>query len=279
MSHVIQTKAKQSWQIHALNYLYQKQTQYIVTPTWITKEERQSAIEFISSQSYKLNYTIETLLLAVNIFDRFVSKVNRSNIGDKMILVCCGCLYLAAKYEESIVCKSHLDHLKSVSNTSRSEILNAERVIWNIIDHDLGYANPLHFLRIVSIHCEDADPETRNVAKYLLELTSLHTNINSFTACTIALGCLLAARVILNKNPIWTDLHIEFTHTKQTDLTLICEVCYDMISFSSKDFTSYQKYHGISEICFVRKDVLIAYVNALKTSSPLHNIHTPHNGL
>ncbi|KAI8966156.1 cyclin-like protein [Daldinia sp. FL1419] len=149
----------------------------------------------------------ETLFLAVNYIDRFLS-VKIVSIG-KLQLVGATALLLAAKYEE-INCPSVGEIVYMVDGGySTEEVLKAERFMLTMLNFALGWPGPMSFLRRIS-KADDYDSEIRTVAKYFLEVTVMDERFVSCPPSYVAAGAQCLSRMILGKGN-WTPEHVHYS--------------------------------------------------------------------
>ncbi|KAH9835265.1 cyclin-like protein [Rhodofomes roseus] len=142
----------------------------------------------------------ETLFLCVNIIDRFLST--RVVSLAKLQLVGITCMFIAAKVEE-IVAPSATNFLYCAhSSYNEAEILQAERYVLKTIDWNLGYPNPIHFLRRVS-KADEYNIQVRTIAKYLLEIQCLEWRLIAAPPSLLAAASIWLARLILGFD-YWT---------------------------------------------------------------------------
>merc|ERR1711977_450132 len=121
----------------------------------------------------------ETLFLAVNIIDRFLStKVVQL---DRLQLVGVTAMFIASKYEE--VLSPHVANFRHVADDgfSEAEILSAERYVLTALNYDLSYPNPMNFLRRIS-KADNYDIQTRTLGKYLMEISLLDHRFMEYLA-------------------------------------------------------------------------------------------------
>ena len=138
----------------------------------------------------------ETLFLAVNIIDRFLSaKVVQL---DRLQLVGVTAMFIASKYEE--VLSPHVANFRHVADDgfSEDEILAAERYILTALNYDLSYPNPMNFLRRIS-KADNYDIQTRTLGKYLMEISLLDHRFMDYLPSHVAAGAMYLARQILDK--------------------------------------------------------------------------------
>src|SRR5690606_17843090 len=129
-------------------------------------DTREILVDWLVEVHKRFTMLPETLFLAVNIIDRFLS--NKIVRLDKFQLVGVTALLIASKYEEAMTL--HVQHYARLADNgfTEEEILRAERFILSSLDYNLSYPSPMNFLRHIS-KADDYDTETRTIAKYLTE--------------------------------------------------------------------------------------------------------------
>lgn len=140
----------------------------------------------------------ETIFLAVNVVDRFLStKIVEL---DRLQLVGVTAMFIASKYEE--VLSPHVQNFKHVADDGFTveEILKAERYVLAALNYDLSYPNPLNFLRRIS-KADSYDIHCRTLAKYLLEISLLDHRFMKYRGSLLAAGSMFLARLILDRGP------------------------------------------------------------------------------
>ena len=138
----------------------------------------------------------ETIFLAVNIIDRFLSA--RVVELEKLQLVGITAMFIASKYEEVI--SPHVINFRHVADDgfSEEEILKAERFVLAALNYDLSYPNPMNFLRRIS-KADSYDIQTRTLGKYLLEISLLDHRFMGYHPSHIAAAAMYLARLILER--------------------------------------------------------------------------------
>ncbi len=138
----------------------------------------------------------ETLFLAINIIDRFLSvKVVQL---DRLQLVGVTAMFIASKYEE--VLSPHVANFRHIADDgfTEQEILSAERYILAALNYDLSYPNPMNFLRRIS-KADNYDIQTRTLGKYLMEVSLVDHRFMSYPPSHIAAAAMYMARMILDR--------------------------------------------------------------------------------
>ncbi len=147
----------------------------------------------------------ETIFLAVNIIDRFLST--RKVELEKLQLVGITAMFIASKYEE--VLSPHVQNFKHVADDgfSEEEILQAERYVLAALNYDLSYPNPMNFLRRIS-KADGYDIQTRTLGKYLLEISLLDHKFMGYHPSHIAAASMYLARLILERGEWVSSRHL-----------------------------------------------------------------------
>ncbi|KAI1845284.1 hypothetical protein JX265_005440 [Neoarthrinium moseri] len=143
----------------------------------------------------------ETLFLAINIIDRFLSeKVVQL---DRLQLVGITAMFIASKYEE--VLSPHVANFVHVADDgfSEAEILSAERFVLSTLDFNLSYPNPMNFLRRIS-KADNYDIQSRTIGKYLMEISLVDHRFMAYRSSHIAAAAMYLSRMILDRGP-WDE--------------------------------------------------------------------------
>ena len=138
----------------------------------------------------------ETIFLAVNIIDRFLST--RIVELEKLQLVGVTAMFIASKYEE--VLSPHVQNFRHVADDgfTEAEILKAERFVLAALNYDLSYPNPMNFLRRIS-KADNYDIQTRTLGKYLLEISLLDHRFMEYPPSHVAASAMYLSRLILER--------------------------------------------------------------------------------
>jgi hypothetical protein len=140
----------------------------------------------------------ETLFLAVNIIDRFLSQ--KVVPLDKLQLVGVTAMFIASKYEE--VLSPHIGNFVHVADDGFTveEVLSAERYTLQTLKYDLSYPNPMNFLRRIS-KADNYDIQTRTIGKYLMEISLVDHRFMKYPQSHVAATAMYVARLILESGP------------------------------------------------------------------------------
>ncbi|CAK7275041.1 G2/mitotic-specific cyclin [Sporothrix epigloea] len=180
----------------------------------------------------------ETLFLAVNIVDRFLSaKVVQL---DRLQLVGVTAMFIAAKYEE--VLSPSVGSFRHVADNgfTEAEILSAERFILGTLDYDLSYPNPMNFLRRVS-KADNYDIQTRTVAKYLTEISLLDHRFMSYRPSHVAAAAMFLSRLILDRGE-WDATLSFYAGYTEDDIEPVAILMVDYLARPSTHEAFFKKY-------------------------------------
>ncbi|PWW76033.1 hypothetical protein C7212DRAFT_195144 [Tuber magnatum] len=180
----------------------------------------------------------ETLFLAVNIVDRFLSaKIVEL---DKLQLVGVTAMFIAAKYEE--VFSPGVQYFRSVADDgfTEEEILQAERYVLTTLNYNLSYPNPMNFLRRIS-KADQYDYETRTVAKYLLEISLLDHRFMGYAPSHVAAAAMYLSRMMLERGPWDADL-VHYSDYTEEEVLPVFRLMIDYLARPVKHEAFFKKY-------------------------------------
>lgn len=169
---------------------------YMDIQTEIQWSMRSVLMDWLVQVHMRFSLLPETLFLAVNYIDRFLScKI--VSLG-KLQLVGATAILVASKYEE-INCPSVEEIVYMVDGGyTHEEILKAERYMLSLLGFELGFPGPMSFLRRIS-KADEYDLDTRTLAKYFLEVTIMDERFVGSPCSFLAAGAHCLARMMLNK--------------------------------------------------------------------------------
>ena len=142
---------------------------YMHKQTEISWHMRQQLVDWLLQVHFRYHMLPETLWIAINIVDRFLSKRVVSRV--KLQLVGVTSMFIAAKYEEIIA--PSVDEFVDMSEGgyTKDDILKGERIILQVLDFKVsGYCTPYSWVRKIS-KADDYEIQTRTLSKYLMEVT------------------------------------------------------------------------------------------------------------
>jgi len=189
---------------------------------------RTTLIDWLLQVHMRYHMLPETLWIAVNIIDRFLSKRVVSLV--KFQLVGVTAMFVAAKYEE-IMAPSVEEFVYMTENGyTRDDILKGEKILLATLEYKISpYCSPYSWLRRIS-KADDYDIQTRTLSKFLMELTLLdHRFLRAKSSMIAAIGMYTARRML---GADWSDAFIFYSG--YTEAQLITPMTF-LIEFLSTD--------------------------------------------
>ncbi|KAK2626793.1 hypothetical protein QTJ16_003968 [Diplocarpon rosae] len=180
----------------------------------------------------------ETLFLAVNIIDRFLStKVVQL---DRLQLVGVTAMFIASKYEE--VLSPHVANFRHVADDgfTEAEILSAERYVLTALNYDLSYPNPMNFLRRIS-KADNYDIQTRTIGKYLMEISLLDHRFMEYLPSHIAAASMYLARKILERGE-WDPTLTHYAGYSEDEIQPVFKLMVDYLARPVTHEAFFKKY-------------------------------------
>lgn len=136
--------------------------------TWIM---RQTLVDWLLQVHLRWHMLPETLWIAINIIDRFLTR--RVVSLTKLQLVGVTAMFIAAKYEEILAPSVDEFVFMTENGYTKAEILKGERIVLQTLDFKVSqYCSPYSWMRRIS-KADDYDIQTRTLGKFLAEITLL----------------------------------------------------------------------------------------------------------
>ena len=188
--------------VEIFDYLREIEEATMANPSYMDLQEdlewkqRGILVDWLIEVHTRFHLLPETLFLAVNIIDRFLStKVVQLQ---KLQLVGITAMFIASKYEE--VLSPHVQNFRHVADDgfTEAEILSAERYILAALNYDLSYPNPMNFLRRIS-KADNYEIQSRTLGKYFLEIGLVDHRFIEYAPSHIAAASMYLARLILER--------------------------------------------------------------------------------
>ncbi|KAI5919250.1 cyclin-like protein [Camillea tinctor] len=180
----------------------------------------------------------ETLFLAINIIDRFLSeKVVQL---DRLQLVGITAMFIASKYEE--VLSPHVSNFEHIADNgfTTAEILSAERFILTTLNYDLSYPNPMNFLRRIS-KADNYDIQSRTIGKYLMEISLLDHRFMAYRPSHVAAAAMYMARLVLDRGE-WDATITYYSGYSEEEIEPVFELMVDYLVRPIIHEAFYKKY-------------------------------------
>jgi len=203
-------------------------------------------------QKYKLK--AETLFLAVNLIDRYLTL--KATARRNLQLVGVTALLIAAKFEE--IHPPHVSDMVTVTDKAytRQDIINMEVTMLGALDFKICKPTPMQFFeRYQRVNgCTEIQ---RDLAQYLLELTLVDYSMIKYSPSHLAAAAVLLSSKLMRRQPSWPAAAVKDSHfTEQMLKECAKEMCpllenaeHSSLQAVRKKF-SQSKYHAVAKLSF-----------------------------
>lgn len=219
---------------------------YMDFQTEIEWTMRTTLIDWLLQVHLRYHMLPETLWIAVNLVDRFLSVRVVSLV--KLQLVGVTAMFIAAKYEEILAPSVEEFVYMTENGYNKDEILKGERIILQTLDFTVSsYCSPYSWVRRIS-KADDYDIQTRTLSKFLMEVTLLdHRFLRCKPSMIAAIGMYLSRKML---NGDWNEAFVFYSGFTESQLipgaSLLCERLIE------PDFESVYVYKKYSNKKFLR---------------------------
>ncbi|POY72184.1 hypothetical protein BMF94_4821 [Rhodotorula taiwanensis] len=187
-------------------YMYEMQSKTMANAELIDQQPelrwhmRSYLVDFLVEIHLQHRLRPETLYLALNIVDRYISK--RIVFKKHYQLVGCAALWIAAKFEDAKDRVPTLPELVDMCCNAYDEkaFVQMERHVLQTIQWAVGHPSAEAWLRLACVTGSLEDARTQHLARFLMELTLFHREFIQFYASDLSLASLLLARHMLGKS-------------------------------------------------------------------------------
>lgn len=174
---------------------------YISGQSEITWDMRQLLVDWLLQVHRRYHMLPETLWIAINIVDRFLTKRVVSRV--KLQLVGVTAMFIASKYEEILAPSVDEFVFMTENGYSKEEILKGERIVLQTLEFKISqYCSPYSWMRRIS-KADDYDIQTRTLSKFLTEVTLLDYRFLRVKPSLVAAVGMYTARKMLDGD--WSE--------------------------------------------------------------------------
>lgn len=184
--------------------------EYMAGQNEITWDMRQTLVDWLLQVHLRYHLLPETLWIAINLVDRFLSKRVVSVV--KLQLVGVTAMFIAAKFEEILAPSVEEFVFMTENGYTKDEILKGERIMLQTLDFKVSdYCSPYSWMRRIS-KADDYDIQTRTLCKYLVEVTLLDSRFLRVKPSMVAAIGMYTARRMLGNN--WVSDVTSYSHKR-----------------------------------------------------------------
>jgi hypothetical protein len=172
----------------------------------INWEMRQTLVDWLLQVHLRYHLLPETLWIAVNILDRFLSQRIVSLL--KLQLLGVIAMFIAAKYEEILSPSIEEFVFMTENGYTKEEILKGERIVLQTLDFKVShYCSPYSWIRKIS-KADNYAVNTRILCKFLTEVTLLDCRFLRVKPSIVAAVGMFTARKMLSADWVCFDSHL-----------------------------------------------------------------------
>eukprot|EP00771_Trimastix_marina_P002805 gnl/Trimastix_PCT/3969.p1 GENE.gnl/Trimastix_PCT/3969~~gnl/Trimastix_PCT/3969.p1 ORF type:complete len:382 (+),score=130.80 gnl/Trimastix_PCT/3969:45-1190(+) len=174
-------------------------TRYMATQQDINDRMRASLIDWLVDLHQRFKMYPETLFLAVNLIDRFLSA--KQIALSRLQLLGIGALFVASKFEETLVPRVR-DFTKATNRTcTKQDILRIEKLILQTLKFTLSVPTVLTFLKRYA-KAARADTQIGMLCRFMTELSLTDYNLSTqYHPSMIAASATAHALKVVNREP------------------------------------------------------------------------------
>lgn len=164
------------------------------------------------AEEYKLSN--ETLHLACNYIDRFLSRCSVSKKNLQLLGVVC--LLVASKYEEKY--PPHVEEFVYITDNTytREQVLSMEMLVMKVLKFSFTAASSYQFASIFS-SWGNLNEVTKSISFFLCDLSLVNFSLIKYLPSDIATAAVCLARQSCNEC-LWDDTVAELTHKRKEDI-------------------------------------------------------------
>ena len=177
---------------------------------YFNEKNRSIIFNWLVRNNHKWRLKDDTLFMAMNIMDRFISKYKIAN--SEFQLVAIASYLIASKYED--IYPPYVDELSQICNFSYTidDILKKEYEILVGLDFDILYNSSYKYLTFLHSIADKDNSKLFYISQFMLELSLENLDILQFSQSKRALSALLVAKKILQIKKSWNELRLYYDY-------------------------------------------------------------------
>ena len=202
---------------------------------YFNENNRSIILQWLIKNNMKWKLKDDTIFMAMNIMDRFISKFKSKNLEFQLIAI--SSYFIASKYED--IYPPYLDELSQICNYiySNDDIIKKEYEILVGLNFDILYNSSYKYLTFLHSIADKDNLKLLYLAQFILELSLENIDILEHSQSQRALAALLIAKKILQIKKSWNNLRLYYNY----DDNVIKKVQKKMIVLLNKVMKSKSK--------------------------------------
>lgn len=202
---------------------------------YFNENNRSIILQWLIKNNMKWKLKDDTIFMAMNIMDRYISKFKSKNLEFQLIAI--SSYFIASKYED--IYPPYLDELSQICNYiySNDDIIKKEYEILVGLNFDILYNSSYKYLTFLHSIADKDNLKLLYLAQFILELSLENIDILEHSQSQRALAALLIAKKILQIKKSWNNLRLYYNY----DDNVIKKVQKKMIVLLNKVMKSKSK--------------------------------------
>jgi cyclin B len=177
---------------------------------YFNEKNRGIIFNWLVRNNHKWKLKDDTLFMAMNIMDRYISKYKVPNSEFQLVGV--SSYLIASKYED--IYPPNVDELSQICNFTYAEdaILKKEYEILVGLNFDILYNSSYKYLTFMHSITDKENTKLFYISQFILELSLENLDILQYSQSKRALAALLIAKKILQIKKSWNELRLYYDY-------------------------------------------------------------------
>ena len=179
---------------------------------FFNEKNRGIIFQWLVKNNNKWKLKDDTIYMAMNIMDRYISKYKVENVDFQLVGV--SSYLIASKYED--IYPPYVDELSKICNFiyTSDDIIEKEYEILSGLNFDILYNSSYKFLTFLHSIVEKDNNKLFYLAQFILELSLENIDILEFSQSKRALAALLLAKKIMQIKGSWNELRFYYDYNE-----------------------------------------------------------------
>jgi cyclin B len=177
---------------------------------YYNEKNRSILLHWLVKNNNKWKLKDDTIFMAMNIMDRYISKYESKNSEFQLIAI--ASYFIASKYED--IYPPYLDELSQICNYvySNDDIIRKEYEILVGLNFDILYNSSYKYLTFLHSVSDKDNLKLLYLAQFILEISLDNIDILEYSQSKRALAALLIAKKILQIKKSWNNLRLFYNY-------------------------------------------------------------------
>lgn len=179
---------------------------------FFNEKNRGIIFQWLVKNNHKWKLNDDTVFMAMNIMDRFISKYKVENAEFQLVGI--SSYLIASKYED--IYPPYVDELSQICNFiyTTDEIVKKEYEILDGLNFDILYNSSYKFLTFLHSIADKENMKLFYLAQFILELSLENIEILEYSQSKRALAALLLAKKIMQIKRSWNDIRLFYDYNE-----------------------------------------------------------------